>query len=119
MAWEGVEGVELPVEEEVEGVGLSAGEGVEGVELPVGEGVDSWLSSSIFSFNLFMYVLCDFLPRSCLLGSFVTTFCGVLSMFILGYKRKKDPIFEHPVFDLIREKVERAMDQLRKSQETF
>ena len=117
----GVEGVELPVEEEVEGVGLSVGEGVEGVELPIREGVDSWLSSSIFSFNLFMYVLCDFLPRSCLLGSFVTTFCSVLSMFNLGYKKKKkkDPIFEHPVFDLVREKVKRAMEQLKKSQETF
>ena len=70
MVWGGVEGVELSVEEEVEGVGLS-----------VGEGVGSWLSSSIFSFNLFMYVSCDFLPRSWLLGSFVT-FSNVLSMFI-------------------------------------
>ena len=65
----GVEGVELPVEEEVEAVGLS-----------VGEEVDSWLSSNIFSFNLFIYVSCDVLKRSFLLGSFVTTFCD---MFIL------------------------------------
>ena len=47
-------------------------EDVEGVDLSVGEGVGSWLSSSIFSFSLFMYVSCDYLPRSCLLGSFVT-----------------------------------------------
>ena len=63
--------VELPKEEEVEGVGLS-----------VGEGVGSWLSSSIFSFSLSMYASCDFLPSSCLLGSFVT-FSDILSMFIL------------------------------------
>ena len=63
--------VELPKEEEVEGVDLS-----------VWEGVGSWLSSSIFSFSLSMYVSCDFLPRSCLLGSFVT-FSDILSMFIL------------------------------------
>ena len=74
--WEGVEGIELPVEEEVEAVGLS-----------IGEGVGSWLSSSIFSFNLFMYVSCDFLPRSCLLGSFVT-FPDVLSVFILSKREK-------------------------------
>ena len=72
MVWGEVEGVELPVEEEVEGIGLSAGEGVE-----------SWLSSSIFSFSLFMYASCDFLPSSCLLGSFVT-FSDVLSMFVLS-----------------------------------
>ena len=71
MVWGGVEGVELPVEEEVEGVGLS-----------VGKGVGSWLSPSTFSFNLFRYVSCHFLPRSCLLGSLVT-FSDVLSMFIL------------------------------------
>ena len=76
MVWGGVEGVELSVEEEVEGVGLS-----------VGEGVGSWLSSSIFSFNLFMYVSCDFLPRSCLLGSFVTFFY-VLSTLILSKNGK-------------------------------
>ena len=81
MAWKEVEGIELPVDEKVEGVELPVEEEVEGVELPVGEGVSSWLSSSIFSFNLFMYVSCDFLPRSCLLGSFVTFFC--LSKFIL------------------------------------
>ena len=45
----GVEDIELPVQEEVEGVDLS-----------VGEGVVSWLSSSIFSFNLFMHLSCDF-----------------------------------------------------------
>ena len=43
-------------------------------------------------------------------------------MFILGYKRKNDeikmdPIFEHPVFDLAREKVKRAMKQLEKQTE--
>ena len=81
MVWGGVEGIELPVKEEVEGVE----EGVEGVDLSVGEGVGSWLSSSIFSFSLFMYVSCDFLLRSCLLGSFVT-FSGVFSMFILSKK---------------------------------
>ena len=63
----GVEGVELPV-----------GEGVEGVEEGV-EKVGSWLSFSIFSFSLFMYVSYDFLSHSCLLGSFVT-FWDVLSM---------------------------------------
>ena len=76
MVWGGVEGVELPIEEEVEGVGLS-----------LGEGVGSWLSCCIFSFNLFMNVSCDFLPHSCLLGSFVT-FSDVLSMFILRYKER-------------------------------
>ena len=68
MVWEGVGGVRSPVEEEVGGIV----EDVEGVDLSVGEGVGSWLSSSIFSFSLFMYVSCDYLPRSCLLGSFVT-----------------------------------------------
>ena len=71
----GVEGVELPVEIDVEDI-----------ELPVEEGIDS--SSSIFSFILFMYVSYDFLPRSCILGSFVT-FCDVLSVFILRYTLKK------------------------------
>ena len=85
MVWGGVEGTELPVKEEVEG----AEELVEGVDLSVGEGVGSWLFSSIFSFSLFMYVSCDFLPHSCLSGSFVTTFCDVLSMFILS-KNSKD-----------------------------
>ena len=84
MVWGGVEGTELPVKEEVEGVE----ELVEGVDLSVGEGVGSWLFSSIFSFSLFMYVSCDFLPHSCLLGSFVTTFCDVLSMFILSKNSK-------------------------------
>ena len=60
-------------------MGNQGGGGV-GVELPIGEGVGSWLSSSICSFNLFMYVSCNFLPRSCILGSFVT-FCDVLSKF--------------------------------------
>ena len=35
-----------------------------------------------------MYISCDFLPRPCLLGSFVITFCD-LSMFILRNKEKK------------------------------
>ena len=97
MVWEGVEGIGSPVEEEVGGVE----EGVKGVDLSVEEGVASRLSSSFFSFSLFMYVSCHFLPRSCLLGSFVT-FSGVLSMFILKeqvkkVKRKMDPILEYPV----------------------
>ena len=76
MAWKGVEGVGLPVEEGVEGVGPSV----------VG-GVGSSLSSGIFSFSFFIYILCDFLPRSCLLGSFVT-FCDVLPMFYFKGTRK-------------------------------
>ena len=83
-----VEGVELSIDERVEGVESPVEEEVEGVGLSVGEGVGSWLSSNVFSFSLFMYVSCDFLPISCLLGSFVT-FCDVLSMFILRYKEKK------------------------------
>ena len=81
MVWEGVEGIGSPVEEEVGGVE----EGVKGVDLSVEEGVASRLSSSFFSFSLFMYVSCHFLPRSCLLGSFVT-FSGVFAMFILSKK---------------------------------
>ena len=84
MVWEGVEGVASPVEERVGGVE----DGVESVGLSVGEGVDSWVSSCIFYFSLFVYVLCNFLPRSCLLKSFVT-FCDVLSMFILRVQRKR------------------------------
>ena len=83
MLWGGVKDVELPIEEEVKG----AEEGVKGVELPVREGVDSWLPSSICSFNLFMYVSFDFLTRSCLLGSFATFF-DVSSMFILSKNGK-------------------------------
>ena len=30
-----------------------------------------------------------------------------------------DPIFEHPVFDLVREKIKRFIRQLEKSQEAF
>ena len=56
MVWEGLEGVGTPLEEEVGGVE----EGVEGIDLSVREGVGSWLSSSIFSFSLFMHVSCDF-----------------------------------------------------------
>ena len=56
MLWGGVEDVELPIEEEVKDVE----ERVKGVELPVKEEVDSWLSSSICSFNLFIYVSFDF-----------------------------------------------------------
>ena len=37
-----------------------------------------------------MYASCDFLPRSCLLGSFVITFCDVLSIFILSKREKVD-----------------------------
>ena len=83
MAGEGVEGVGSPVEEEVRGVE----EGVERVRLSVREGIGSWLSSSIFSFSLFMKVSCDVLPRSCLLGSFVTL-SDVLSMFSLSKNGK-------------------------------
>ena len=83
MVWEGVKGVGLPVEEEVEGVDSLVEEGVEGVGLSVGDGAGSWLSASIFSFNLFMYVLWYFLPRSCHLESFVT-FLNILSMFIVS-----------------------------------
>ena len=67
-----------------------------------------------------MYVSCDFLPRSCLLGSFVTFF-HVLSMFYFKQKGKKklkekmDPIFEHPVFDSAKEKFQRAVEQLKKT----
>ena len=70
-----------PVEEEVRGVE----EGVEGVDLSVGEGLGSWLSSSII---LSMYASCDFLPRSYLLGTFVTS-SDVFSMFIFS-KNQKD-----------------------------
>ena len=52
-----------------------------------GERVGSWLSSSISSFNLFMYFSYDFFPRSCLLGSFIT-FSDVLSMSILSKNGK-------------------------------
>ena len=83
MVWEGVEGVGSAVEEEVRGVE----EGVEGIDLSVSEGVDSCLSSSIFSFSLFMYVACDFLPCSCLLVSFVT-FYDVFSVFVLNKNEK-------------------------------
>ena len=84
-------------------------------------GGGSWVSSCIFYFSLFVYVSCNFLPRSCLLRSFVT-FCDVLSMFILRVQRKRvgaslDPIFEHPVFDSAREKMKRFIKQLR--QEAF
>ena len=72
MAWQVVEGVGSPVEEDVEGVGSPVEEEAEGAGV--------WLSFNIFSLNLFMYVSCDFLPRSCLLGSFVIFF-HVLSMF--------------------------------------
>ena len=34
-------------------------------------------------------------------------------------KRKMDPIFEHPVFDLSKEKIKRVIRQLKKPQETF
>ena len=30
-----------------------------------------------------------------------------------------DPIYEHPVFDSAKEKVKRALEQLKKPQETF
>ena len=103
MAWEGVEGVGSPVEEEV-------------------EGVDSRLSSSIFSFTLFICVSYDFLNLSTLLRSIVT-FSGVLSMFILSktekVNKKMNPIFEHPVSDSVREKIKRVMRQLEKSREAF
>ena len=54
MAWEGVEGIGSPVQEEVQGLE----EGVEGVDLSVGEGVGSWLSSSIFFFFLASSCMC-------------------------------------------------------------
>ena len=76
---EDLESADLPVKEGVKGVGLPVEERVEGVDLSIEEGVDS--SFSIFSFTLFMCVSHEFLPRSCLLGSFVT-FCDVLSTFI-------------------------------------
>ena len=76
------------VENDVEGVELSVEEGVEDIGLSIEEEVNSWLSFSISLFSLFMYVSCDLLPRSCLLGSFVT-FTDVLSMFTLRHKEKK------------------------------
>ena len=85
---EDLEGADLTVKEEVEGVGLSVEDGVEGVDLSIEEGVGS--SSSIFSFILFMCVSYEFLPRSCLLGSFVN-FCDVLSTFILRQKENDIP----------------------------
>ena len=83
MPWKRVEGVGSPVQEVVGGVE----EGVEGVGPSVVEGVGSWLSYIIFSFSLFMYVSCDFLHRSCLLGSFVTS-SDAFSMFILSKNGK-------------------------------
>ena len=52
----------LSIEEEVEGVGIP----IKDIELSVEEGVESSFSVSILSFNLFVYVLCDFLQCSCL-----------------------------------------------------
>ena len=43
-----------------EDVGSHVDKEVEGVGLFVKGGVVIWLSSSIFSFNLFMYISCDF-----------------------------------------------------------
>ena len=84
MVWEGVEGVGSPIEEEVEGVegvGSPVGEKVEGVgPSVVGLSVAVDYPLVFFSCTLFMYVSCDFLPCSTLLGSFVT-FCDILSMF--------------------------------------
>ena len=57
MVQRGEEGVGSPIEEEVEAVGSPVEEKIEGVRSPVGEESEgvvlSWLSSSIFSFNLF------------------------------------------------------------------
>ena len=83
---EDLESADLPVKEGVKGVGLPVEERVEGVDLSIEEGVDS--SFSIFSFTLFMCVSYEFLPHSCLLGSFVT-FCDVLSTFILRQKENE------------------------------
>ena len=83
---EGVEGMNISVQEDVEDVELFVEEEVEGVGLSVGEEVDSWLYFSIFSFNLFMYFSCDFLPRSCLLEPFVPV--SVLFIFILSKEKK-------------------------------
>ena len=56
---------------------------------PIRRGRGSQLAIfSIFSSTLFMYVSCNFLPRSCLLGFFVT-FSDVFSMFILSKKFRK------------------------------
>ena len=110
------------VEKDVEGVELSVEEGVEGIGLSIEEEVDSWLSFSIFSFSLFMYVSCDFLPRSCLLGSFVTSsdFC---SCYLKAQGKKVEtnmaPFFKYPVFDLAGEKVKRVIRQLEKPHETL
>ena len=40
-------------------------------------------------------------------------------LFIQKFKRKMDPIFEDPAFDLAREKIRRFIRQPEKSQETF
>ena len=47
-----------------------------------------------------------------------------MSIFILRYKEKKlkekmDSIFEHSVFDSVKEKFKCAMEQLKKPQKTF
>ena len=79
VVWEDVEGVGSHVEEDVEGVESH----VKGVGSHVEEDVEDvgdWLSSSIFSFSLFMRVSYDFLPCSTLLGSFIAFF-DVFSMF--------------------------------------
>ena len=60
------------VEGNVEGVGSYVEEDV--------QDVGGWLSSSIFSFSLFMRVSYGVLPCSTLLGSF-EAFCDVVSMF--------------------------------------
>ena len=70
--------VELLVEEEAKGLELP----IEGVKLPLEEQVESFFFN-ISHFNFFIYVSCDFLPRSFLVGFFITCF-EVLYIFILN-----------------------------------
>ena len=55
--------VELSGEKQVEGVLLP----VAGIELPAEDEGENWPSPSIYSYKIFIYVLCDLLARSCLL----------------------------------------------------
>ena len=69
-----------------------------------------------------MYISCDFLPRPCLLGSFVITLCD-LSMFILRNKKKSwnkhGPKFLKSCFWFSQGEGETTMRQLEKPREVL
>ena len=79
-------------------------------------GDTSWMFFSCYYLFLFF---CHFLFNTKSTRKFISVCPLGYPLFIQKVKRKMDPIFEHPVFDSVREKMKCFIMQHEKSQEAF